>query len=39
MLADVRMDWPLGRDEVSLFFSGPGMVVVAPLPSDEIERN
>ena len=33
VLADVRMDWPLGRDEVSLFFSGPGMVVVAPLPS------
>ena len=32
VLADVRMDWPLGRDEVSLFFSGPGMVVVAPLP-------
>ncbi len=32
ILADVRMRWTLGRDEVSLFFSGPGMVVVAPLP-------
>ncbi|HTU12942.1 MAG TPA: FAD-dependent monooxygenase [Allosphingosinicella sp.] len=30
-LADVRMDWPL-RDEVSLFFSPAGMMVVAPLP-------
>ena len=32
ILADVRMDWPLGRDEVSLFFSPAGLVVVAPLP-------
>ena len=32
MLADVEMDWPLGRDEVSLFFSPAGLVVVAPLP-------
>ncbi len=32
ILADVRMRWALGRDEVSLFFSKPGMVVVAPLP-------
>lgn len=32
MLADVRMDWPLGRSEVSLCFSPEGMVVVAPLP-------
>ena len=24
VLADVRMDWPLGRDEVSLFFSRAG---------------
>jgi 2-polyprenyl-6-methoxyphenol hydroxylase-like FAD-dependent oxidoreductase len=31
-LADVRMDWPLGRDEVSLLFSPEGLVVVAPLP-------
>ncbi|WP_333684550.1 FAD-dependent oxidoreductase [Pontibaca methylaminivorans] len=32
VLADVRMDWPLGREEVSLFFSPAGLVVVAPLP-------
>ena len=32
ILADVRMRWPLGRDEVSLLFSKEGMVVVAPLP-------
>ncbi len=32
VLADVRMRWPLGRDEVSLLFSRDGMVVVAPLP-------
>jgi 2-polyprenyl-6-methoxyphenol hydroxylase-like FAD-dependent oxidoreductase len=33
VLADVRMRWALGRDEVSLFFSPGGMVVVAPLPN------
>ena len=32
VLADVRMHWPLGRDEVSLCFSPAGLVVVAPLP-------
>jgi 2-polyprenyl-6-methoxyphenol hydroxylase-like FAD-dependent oxidoreductase len=32
VLADVEMDWPLGTDEVSLFFSPAGLVVVAPLP-------
>jgi len=32
VLADVRMDWPLGTGEVSLFFSPAGLVVVAPLP-------
>jgi 2-polyprenyl-6-methoxyphenol hydroxylase-like FAD-dependent oxidoreductase len=31
ILADVRMDWCLA-DEVSLFFSPAGLVVVAPLP-------
>jgi 2-polyprenyl-6-methoxyphenol hydroxylase-like FAD-dependent oxidoreductase len=31
VLADVHLDWPLG-DEVSLFFSPAGLVVVAPLP-------
>ncbi|MGE3990574.1 FAD-dependent oxidoreductase [Pseudorhodoplanes sp.] len=32
VLADIHMDWPLGRGEVSLFFSPEGLVVVAPLP-------
>jgi len=32
VLADVRMDWPLGSSEVSLFFAPEGLVVVAPLP-------
>ncbi|QPC95844.1 NAD(P)/FAD-dependent oxidoreductase [Mesorhizobium sp. INR15] len=34
VLADVRMDWPLSREEVSLFFSPAGLVVVAPLPDE-----
>lgn len=34
ILADVRMQWPINRDEVSLFFSPEGLVVVAPLPGD-----
>lgn len=32
ILADVRMDWEAGRDDVKLFFSPEGLVVVAPLP-------
>ncbi len=32
VLADVRMKWPLRVDEVMLFFSPEGLVVVAPLP-------
>jgi 2-polyprenyl-6-methoxyphenol hydroxylase-like FAD-dependent oxidoreductase len=32
VLADVDMEWAHGRDEVMLFFSPAGMVVVAPLP-------
>lgn len=32
VLADVRMSWPLPDDEVVLFFSPAGLVVVAPLP-------
>lgn len=32
VLADVRMSWPLADDEVQLFFSAQGLVVVAPLP-------
>jgi 2-polyprenyl-6-methoxyphenol hydroxylase-like FAD-dependent oxidoreductase len=34
VLADVRMDWPLTREEVHLFFSPSGLVVVAPLPEE-----
>jgi 2-polyprenyl-6-methoxyphenol hydroxylase-like FAD-dependent oxidoreductase len=30
--ADVRMDWSLPRDQVMLFFSPAGLMVVAPLP-------
>ena len=33
VLADVEMTWAHGRDEVMLFFSPAGLVVVAPLPS------
>jgi 2-polyprenyl-6-methoxyphenol hydroxylase-like FAD-dependent oxidoreductase len=33
-LADVEMDWPLSREEVHLFFSPRGLVVVAPLPQN-----
>ena len=32
VLADVRMGWELPNDEVQLFFSPEGLVVVAPLP-------
>jgi 2-polyprenyl-6-methoxyphenol hydroxylase-like FAD-dependent oxidoreductase len=32
VLADVCMDWPISREEVSLFYSPEGLVVVAPLP-------
>jgi 2-polyprenyl-6-methoxyphenol hydroxylase-like FAD-dependent oxidoreductase len=34
VLADVRMDWPLSREEVTLFYSPKGLAVVAPLPND-----
>lgn len=34
ILADVRMDWPLPGNEINLFFSPTGLVVVAPLPDD-----
>src|SRR5580700_6909054 len=33
-LADVQMDWPIERDEVSLFFSDAGLTLVAPLPDN-----
>lgn len=32
VLADVRMSWPLDREEVSLHLSPEGVTVVAPLP-------
>jgi 2-polyprenyl-6-methoxyphenol hydroxylase-like FAD-dependent oxidoreductase len=31
-LADVHMDWPLSPEEVTLFYSPAGLVVVAPIP-------
>ena len=31
LLADVRMDWPIDRQEVTLFFSEAGTLVVAPM--------
>nr|CAD6618283.1 FAD-dependent monooxygenase [Rhizobium sp. TCK] len=31
MLADVRMQWPIASDEVTLFFSEAGTLVVAPM--------
>ncbi len=34
VLADVHMDWPLSREEVTLFYSRAGLMVVAPLPND-----
>ncbi len=34
ILADVEMDWPLDREEVTLFYSPKGLVVVAPLPGN-----
>jgi 2-polyprenyl-6-methoxyphenol hydroxylase-like FAD-dependent oxidoreductase len=33
VLADVDMEWGLSRDEVMLFFSPTGLLVVAPLPN------
>ena len=32
ILADVHMDWPISREEVVLFFSTAGFIMVAPLP-------
>lgn len=34
LLADVRMDWPIPRTEVELFFAPTGLAVVAPLPDE-----
>jgi len=33
VLADVSMKWSYGRDQVMLFFSPAGLLVVAPLPN------
>ena len=32
VLGDVHMEWPLSREEVSLFYAPAGLVVVAPIP-------
>jgi 2-polyprenyl-6-methoxyphenol hydroxylase-like FAD-dependent oxidoreductase len=32
VLGDVHMKWPLSREEVTLFYSPAGMMVVAPIP-------
>lgn len=34
LLADVEMEWPIDRGEVSLFYSEQGLMVVAPLPEN-----
>jgi 2-polyprenyl-6-methoxyphenol hydroxylase-like FAD-dependent oxidoreductase len=34
VLADVHMDWPLSRKEVTLFYSPDGLMVAAPLPDE-----
>lgn len=33
-LGDVEMDWPIDREEVSLFYSEKGFMVVAPMPGN-----
>ncbi len=33
VLGDVELDWPIDREEVSLFYSEKGLMVVAPLPA------
>jgi 2-polyprenyl-6-methoxyphenol hydroxylase-like FAD-dependent oxidoreductase len=34
LLADVRMDWPIEKSEVTLFFSEAGTLVVAPMSGE-----
>ena len=34
LVAEVEMQWPIERDEVSLFHSEDGLMVVSPLPDD-----
>jgi 2-polyprenyl-6-methoxyphenol hydroxylase-like FAD-dependent oxidoreductase len=38
VLADVRMAWPLGREEAEIFFCDAGLAVVAPLPGEKHYR-
>jgi len=38
ILADVHMDWPVSREEVVLFFSTAGFIMVAPLPGEDRYR-
>jgi len=34
LLADVHMEWPIAHDEVTLFFSAEGTLVVAPMSGE-----
>lgn len=34
VLADLQMDWPLPREEVTIYFAPAGLMLVAPLPGD-----
>ena len=34
VLADLHMQWPLSREEVTLFYSPAGLMVVAPIPDN-----
>lgn len=34
VLADVAMEWPLSLEEIDLFYSAEGLLVVAPMPHD-----
>jgi 2-polyprenyl-6-methoxyphenol hydroxylase-like FAD-dependent oxidoreductase len=34
LLGDAELDWPIDREEVSLFYSDKGLMVVAPLPGN-----
>lgn len=38
ILADVHMSWPISREEVVLFFSPAGFIMVAPLPGEDRYR-
>ncbi|MCM6777857.1 FAD-dependent monooxygenase [Nocardia sp. CDC159] len=38
VLADVRMDWPDPREEISMHLSPEGVTVVAPLPDERRDR-